>query len=124
VASGSRGAVASGSRSGSRASGSGGGRGGKASGDRDGDTGGLADTSKDGDKLCCGVVSMVQRDVKGQLVDVLAWSSGWHLLETHEVTDLVMAAWPVVHWHLTSETPQPEAGMAATRQGTWWAWSV
>jgi hypothetical protein len=48
----------------------------------------------------------------------LAWSSGWHLLETHEVTDLVMAAWPVVHWHLTSETPQPEAGMAATRQGT------
>jgi len=48
----------------------------------------------------------------------LAWSSGWHLLDTQVVTDLVMAAWPVVHWHLTSETPQPDSGMAATRQGT------
>jgi hypothetical protein len=116
--------VASGSRGGSGASGSGGSRGGKAGGDRDGDTGGLADASEDGDKLCWVVISMMQRDAKGQWVDVLAWSSGWHLLETHEVTDLVMAAWPVVHWHLTSETPQPEAGMAATRQGTWVAWSV
>ena len=51
--------------------------------------------------------------------NVLAWSSGWHLLDTQVVTDLVMAAWPVVHWHLTSETPQPDSGMAATRQGTW-----
>ena len=48
----------------------------------------------------------------------LAWSAGLHLLDTQEVTDFAMAAWPVVHWHFTSETPQPDSGMAATRQGT------
>lgn len=29
-----------------------------------------------------------------------------------------MAPWPVVHWQVTSVTPQPEPGMAATRQAT------
>lgn len=28
-----------------------------------------------------------------------------------------MAAWPVVHWQVMSVTPQPDPGMADTRQG-------
>lgn len=36
----------------------------------------------------------------------------------HDSSELVMAAWPVVHWQFTSVTPQPEPGMAATRQAT------
>lgn len=36
----------------------------------------------------------------------------------HCSRELVMAPWPVVHWQVTSVTPQPEPGMAATRQAT------
>lgn len=52
------------------------------------------------------------------LENVLAASSAEQREGMQDVSELVMAAWPVVHWHITSDTPQPDAGMAAIRQVT------
>jgi hypothetical protein len=49
--------------------------------------------------------------------NILARSSDEHLLGRQDSSDLVIADWPVVHWQVTSVTPQPDPGMADTRQG-------
>lgn len=49
--------------------------------------------------------------------NVLARSSDEHLLGRQDSSELVMADWPVVHWQVMSVTPQPDPGMADTRQG-------
>jgi hypothetical protein len=49
--------------------------------------------------------------------NILARSSDEHLLGRHDSRELVMADWPVVHWQVMSVTPQPDPGMADTRQG-------
>lgn len=48
----------------------------------------------------------------------LASSSGEHLVGTHFMSAAVRGSRPVVHWHLTSVTAQPDAGRASVKQGT------
>lgn len=49
--------------------------------------------------------------------DVLAKSAEEHLEGAHEVSESVIFWDPVVHWHLASLREQPEAWMAAAKQG-------
>lgn len=84
-------------------------------GDGDGDTSGAAEAGKGRDGPC-GMVSVVKKGKGAE--NVLAASSAEQRVGMQDWSELVMAAWPVVHWQVTSVTPQPEPGMAATRQAT------
>ena len=44
-------------------------------------------------------------------------SSAWHLVGAQAVTDSVILALPVVHWHLVSLRAQPEPWTALAKQG-------
>jgi len=49
----------------------------------------------------------------------LLWrSSAEHLEGAQAVTDSVILALPVVHWHLVSLRPQPEPWTALAKQGS------
>jgi len=41
-----------------------------------------------------------------------------HLVGTHFISASVRGWRPVVHWHLTSVTEQPDEGRASAKQGT------
>lgn len=51
--------------------------------------------------------------------DVLSTSLSPHFVGAHDKIDSVIAVRPVVHWHFTSVTSQPEPGIAATKQGSY-----
>lgn len=50
--------------------------------------------------------------------DVPAASVALHTPGTQVFRELVMAVFPVVHWHLVSVRPHPEPVMAVKKQGT------
>ena len=56
--------------------------------------------------------------MRRMLGHILAASSAEQREGMQDSRELVREAWPVVHWHVTSVTPQPDEGMAATRQVT------
>jgi hypothetical protein len=82
----------------------------------DGYAGGGAEGGNGGCELY-GVVSRAFENKRVGEGDVLAISSGWHRPGAHARSESWIGPRPVVHWHFVSAMPQPELGMAATKQG-------